>query len=186
MIPDDIRDIRGPIAIPYWWIPLAVAAGAALAIALGYAVYRYVKRARRARVKSPSEVALERIDGAKASLATTSSAAFSSEVSDAVRAYLEAEFDLRATRQTTEEFLHGLVLNDTTAVATHRAELEAFLEQCDLAKFARLTVSSEDGEAIAASARAFVVRTASRHAATKAAHQGPKPHAPTIDEGAHA
>src|SRR5205085_4236011 len=62
--------------------------------------------------------------------------AFAIAVSDAVRVYLEERFQLRAPERTTEEFLRDL---QKTSVLTEQQKesLSAFLEQCDLVKFAR-------------------------------------------------
>jgi hypothetical protein len=62
--------------------------------------------------------------------------AFAIAVSDAVRVYLEERFTLRAPERTTEEFLRDL--QKTSALTPQqKASLAAFLEQCDLVKFAR-------------------------------------------------
>ena len=62
--------------------------------------------------------------------------AFCIAVSDALRVYLEERFQLRAPERTTEEFLRDL--QKTPALnETQKQSLAAFLEQCDLVKFAR-------------------------------------------------
>ena len=62
--------------------------------------------------------------------------AFAIAVSDAVRVYLEERFQLRAPERTTEEFLRDL--QKTSALtAPQKESLGAFLDQCDLMKFAR-------------------------------------------------
>jgi hypothetical protein len=57
-------------------------------------------------------------------------------VSDALRAYLEERFQLRAPERTTEEFLQDL---QTTPLLTveQKLGLTEFLQRCDLVKFAR-------------------------------------------------
>jgi hypothetical protein len=61
---------------------------------------------------------------------------FCSEVSDAIRAYLEDRFAFHAPERTTEEFLQEL---QATPLLTpqQKQSLGAFLNQCDLVKFAR-------------------------------------------------
>jgi hypothetical protein len=161
--PDDIRDIRAPITIPYWWIPLAVGVGVVLAVALCYGIYRLVRRIRQERAKTAAEIALARIERARELLTTQSSSEFSAELSGAVRAYIEARFRVRAAHRTTEEFLRDLLVASGSIGAqllVHREPLDEFLSWCDLAKFAKLAFSPGQADAITASARRFVETTA--------------------------
>jgi hypothetical protein len=57
-------------------------------------------------------------------------------LSGILRQYVEWRFGLHAPEQTTEEFLEA-VLSRGELLATHRYLLKAFLEHCDLVKFAR-------------------------------------------------
>jgi hypothetical protein len=171
MTPGDIRDIRGPIAIPYWWISLAIGAAVVAAIALGYVLYRAIRRYRIEHAKTAAEIALERIARARELLGTTTSAAFSADVSDAVRVYIEARFSLRAAHRTTEEFLHDLLDAAASPIAHHREALEDFLSWCDLAKFARLALTAEHADSIVLAARRFVEDT---RAPVKEATKGSK------------
>jgi hypothetical protein len=85
-------------------------------------------------------------------------AAFYVAVSQVLRDYLEARFGLRAPERTTEEFLRDLEAGDALAKA-HRADLEAFLSQCDLVKFAAVVPSERDHEVAWQLAAAFVEAT---------------------------
>lgn len=163
--PDDIRDIRGPIPIPYWWMPLAIGLAAVALVAIAYGAYRLIRKRRRERARTPAELALERIEKARAILSGGTSAEFSAEVSDAVRSYIEARFGILAAHRTTEEFLYGLLDPrglDTSAapIARHRDALDDFLAWCDRAKFARLAFTPEKAASLADSASAFVAATA--------------------------
>lgn len=84
---------------------------------------------------------------------------FYERVSTIVRHYIEWRFDLRAPEQTTEEFLTAL-LHVTGPIATHREALTAFLQQCDLVKFARHRPLPSDMEETLARACHFVTETA--------------------------
>ncbi|MFK7741903.1 MAG: hypothetical protein AB8H80_16420 [Planctomycetota bacterium] len=64
-------------------------------------------------------------------------------VSQVLRDYVEARFALHAPERTTEEFLRELEGSDRL-VQAHRAELERFLSQCDLVKFAALVPSEPE------------------------------------------
>lgn len=169
--PDDIRDIHGPIPIPYWWSHLAEGAAVVLALAALYWVYRAIRRYRREHAKTAAQLALERLARARDLLTNESSAKFSAEVSDTVRAYIEARFSLPASHRTTEEFLHDLVDATSSPIASHREALEEFLSWCDLAKFARLALSAESADAVLAAGRSFVEATAEPLAKADARHR---------------
>lgn len=79
-------------------------------------------------------------------------------VSAALRGYLEERFGLRAPERTTEEFLRELEAGDALASA-HRRELEAFLSQCDLVKFAAVVPGEREHEVAWRLAVAFVEAT---------------------------
>jgi hypothetical protein len=180
MTPGDIRDIRGPIAIPYWWVPYAIAAAVIAALAVALLIYRLVRRRLREHAKTAAEIAIERIERARAGRTTQSSSEFSTEVSGAIRAYVEAQFAVRATHRTTEEFLHDLLGAEASPIAEHRDTLEDFLCWCDLAKFARLALAEEHAIAMVDAARRFVEATA-----TPTETKKPRP-APVVREERHA
>jgi len=60
------------------------------------------------------------------------------DLTDVVRRYLEARFQLRAERQTTAEFLADLERNDSLLGEKDRKFLRSFLASADMVKFARL------------------------------------------------
>ncbi len=178
--PDDIRDIHGPIAIPYWWIHLAEGAVVVLALAALYATYRAIRRwYRKEHAKTAAQIALERLARAKDLLTTQSSAKFSAEVSDTVRAYIEARFSLPASHRTTEELFRDLVDATSSPIASHREALEEFLSWCDLAKFARLALSAENAESVIEAGRSFVEATAAPVAKVASRHRTSSPHPST-------
>jgi hypothetical protein len=158
MNPDDIRDIRGPIDIaPAWLWPAAIAAGIALAALAAWAFVRWRHRSMRAVAgPSPEDVALGRLDRARTLMEPGQARDFGAAVSDAVRAYVEERFGVRAPRRTTEEFITDLVRDRAPVLAAHREALADFLGHCDLAKFARLPLGRDEMEAMLASARRFV------------------------------
>jgi hypothetical protein len=87
--------------------------------------------------------------------------AFSIAVSDIIRSYIERAFDFTATHRTTEEFLRDLLELPNSALARHRALLAEFLHQCDLVKFAGVSLSLQNMESLHHSACDFVRATAS-------------------------
>lgn len=156
----DIRDIRGPISIPsVWpWVLIGVGAVAALLV-LGAATYWLVRRLRKGRVKSAAELAIERLERARAVAREGHAAEVAAEASDAVREYIEARFTLRAAHRTTEEFLRDLLERAATPIASHRQPLGDFLGACDLAKFARFDMGVERMGAVIDAGQTFVRAT---------------------------
>jgi hypothetical protein len=158
-IAQDIRDIRGPKPVPSILLPLLLAAAGALLIGGGYAAWRWTQRRRQQRVKLPFELALERLDAARASMRPDHARIFSIEVSDAVRDYIEQRFHAMAAHRTTNEFLHDLLGSSDALLAEHRTLLSNFLNLCDLAKFAGWQLSAQEMETMHSRARAFVLAT---------------------------
>lgn len=166
----DIRDIRGPIPIPAIWpTALLVAAALALVVVLGAVAYAAIRRTRRARVKTPAQIALERLGIARGTANEARAAELGETISGTVREYIEARFDLRAPKLTTEEFLHDLLSTEQSPVAQHRDELAEFLVACDLAKFARFTIDVEHQLAMIVAAEGFVRATDAAEATATAA-----------------
>jgi hypothetical protein len=169
-VAQDIRDIRGPKPIPSPWLwPAWLAGGLALA-ALGYAAWRWNRRRTLATAKLPYEIALDRLEEARALMQTETAREFSITVSEIVRHYIEDRFHVRAARRTTEEFLYDLLESSDALLAGHRSLLADFLHHCDLAKFALWVLSIEEMENMLQSARTFVIETA-KPATTETTHQ---------------
>lgn len=156
---DDIRDIRGPMfePAPFWaglegW---AVAALALVAAAVaGWLVYRWLHRPKDARA-----VALARIDRARALADRGAAKALAVELSEAVRGYLEARFEVHAPQRTTEELLAELAADPDSPLAAHREALAEFLGACDGAKFGGFEYGLELLDSMHGAARALVERT---------------------------
>jgi hypothetical protein len=156
---DDIRDIRGPKGmLPPWLIPALLAGGALLAMA-GYAAWRWRRRQRMPRALLPFEIALQRLEDIRSLMDPSSVREFSIAISDIVRAYIEASFEVTATHLTTEEFLRDLLESSNSSLAAHRNLLAEFLRQCDVAKFAGVSLSRRIMESLHQSARSFVIET---------------------------
>jgi hypothetical protein len=156
---DDIRDIRGPISIPYAWLWAIYTVAGLLALAALYALWRLIRRRARIKAKLPFEIALERLEEARSLMAPATVREYAFTVSEIVRVYIEQRFGEKAARRTTEEFLSDLVQQTGTPLAEHRDNLKDFLNHCDLIKFARWQLSVPEMEAMHESARLFILDT---------------------------
>lgn len=134
----DIRDIAPPVDIPdpfawlWWGLALLALTIAALLLWLWLR-----KRATQQAVVPgvPAHVrAKQKLQEALSLLAQPKP--FVIAVSDAARWYLEERFSFRAPERTTEEFLNDLQRTDRLT-RDQKESLGAFLESCDLVKFAK-------------------------------------------------
>jgi hypothetical protein len=135
---NDIRPIKAPVAVPDPWTWVFWIAGVLLALGVLVAILLLLlkRQQRRALVPPLPPHARARMKLEAALLLINDPRAFAIAVSDAVRVYLEERFQLRAPERTTEEFLRDL--QKTSALtAPQKESLSAFLDQCDLMKFAR-------------------------------------------------
>ena len=142
----EIRDIKGPLAIPFGvmtllpWLAGLAAVGAAASW-----LYRRYRRRQRPEISAPAvpprpahEVAYESLAALEASglLELGEVKTYHIRVSDIMRVYVEGRFGVEAIEMTTPEVLEGL----------RRASLERgvvtdcrlLLDRCDLVKFAKL------------------------------------------------
>lgn len=135
---NELRGIKPPIEIPnewrwLWWTLIALAL-----IALAVAAWRWW---RKKQMTPPPVVIIPPHIRAKQRLAEAlfliaDPNRFCTEVSNAVRFYLEERFTLRAPERTTEEFLNELQ-KSRHLTRDQKESLGEFLESCDLVKFAR-------------------------------------------------
>ncbi len=156
---EDIRDIRGPKALPGpWQVPAALMAAIVVALC-AYLVWRRRHRAVRHRPLTLSELTLQRLEGTRPFMLPATAREFGIAASELIRDYIEKRFSVVATQRTTEEFLQALLQNSNEALARHRSLLAEFLSQCDLVKFAGDSLAVANMEALFQSARRFVLET---------------------------
>jgi hypothetical protein len=156
---EDIRDIRGPRSVLPGWIVAALGAGLGVLSLSIYFYWRW-RRNRRVRILLPYEVALQRLEDIRALMQPSRAREFSTAVSDVVRSYIEQRFEVAVTRRTTEEFLRNLIEFPVPSLARHQSLLSDFLQQCDLVKFAAMSLAAQSMESLHNSARTFVLATA--------------------------
>ena len=159
---EDIRDIRGPKAVPGSWVLPAVLAGAIVFALCAYAVWRRRHRGTRRRSLTLSQQALESLENTRPLMRPATAREFGIAASEVIRNYIEKRFDVIATQRTTEEFLQTLVQSSNETLARHRPLLEEFLHQCDFVKFAGVSLTVTDMESLLRSARGFVLETGER------------------------
>jgi Domain of unknown function (DUF4381) len=157
---EDIRDIRGPKAVPESWVvPAAIAGAILVALCAAYAASRRRHRGTPRRSLTLSEQTLERLEDTRALMRPATAREFGIAASEVIRNYIEKRFDVIATQRTTEEFLQTLLQSSNEALARHRSLLAEFLQQCDFVKFAGASLAVADMEALFQSARGFVLET---------------------------
>lgn len=126
------------------WGAVGVLVGGALA----YLLYRWRKRPKPVPPppppRPPWEVALERLDEVRHAglLETQRFPVFFDRVNDAVREYLGARFGFDGLESTTDETLRAL--RRAPHFGLPIAEVAAFLQECDLVKFADVTPTLEE------------------------------------------
>ena len=163
----EIRDIRGPLSIPMSLVRmLLLALGPLLLVALLYIAARRLRS--RDEEPAPARPALERPahETALAALAALERSGmlergevkeYHIEVSDILRTYVERRFRVGAPEMTTREVLHGL--ERAGVDESFREGLAAFLEQCDMVKFAKVRPGPEPSRQVLELGRRIVQRS---------------------------
>jgi hypothetical protein len=137
--------------------------GAATGSVLAWLVYRWLKRPKPTPPpvppRPPWELALERLDEVRHAglLETKRFAEFFDRVNDAVREYLGARFGFDGLESTTYETLAAL--RRVPHLVLPLPEVAAFLQDCDLVKFADMTPTPEECESTLRAAEKVVRAT---------------------------
>jgi hypothetical protein len=138
VVPDALRDIKPPIAIPniWLWIIIAAVVVSAMAITVGLILF-FVLRRKNVPLPPPVPAHVRAKHHLQEALALLSQPKpFCVLVSDTIRQYLEERFEFRAPERTTEEFLYELKKSELL-LPDQKESLGEFLKSCDLVKFAR-------------------------------------------------
>ena len=148
----DIRDIKGPLAIPFDVMTLLPwLAGLAATGILGYLFYQRYGRKTKLPVLQPIApprpahvVAHESLDALEASglLEAGELKTYHIRLSDIIRVYIWRRFSLAAMEMTTGEVLKGLQRTDTPRTVV--TDFRQLLERCDLVKFAKFKPNAPD------------------------------------------
>ncbi len=176
----DIRDIRGPVEmrtrVPLWlWLGLAVL------VAAVFVLWRYFRRRRGATVQEAESppvdwyAELEKI-GRMGLLDRGEYKKHYSLVSDVVRRHLEGRAGVEAMESTTFEVAWRL--RQTRVSETYVSDLEGFLADADLVKFAKMRPPEQAALAAVDRARDLMRRIEREHRSPEADEDGVAP-APT-------
>jgi hypothetical protein len=164
----ELRDIKGPIDIPYNFLFLISIIIVALLIAaiIYFGFLFYKKRKERGYLIRPPEpprpaheIALESLDGLllKNLIEQGEIKLFYSEISEIIRRYIENRFFISALEETSGEILQE-VKNENLADEQFN-NLKSFLELSDFVKFAKYIPMNDENEHAVHWAREFILET---------------------------
>ena len=156
--PPAIRDIAPPVDVlpwPMWMVWSALAAALAFIGLLAWLAFCWWRNRPVAPPPTPREIALAELEKARAQTGELAPYAFSILVSNILRRYVSSQFQLRATQQTSPEFL-AAISDFPKFSEPEKNELAEFLEKCDLIKFAQVAASAEDSITLLNQAVRFV------------------------------
>ena len=156
--PPDLAPIAPPVPVfPYpMWMVVSVAVVVLLGVAaIVWAVLWHIQNRPQPPPPTPCELALAALEALRGRMAQLEPHPFSIEVSDVLRLFVTREFRVRATQQTSPEFLAAATASPRFSEAD-KALLAAFLEKADLIKFARVQAGPSDSEQLLEQALRFV------------------------------
>lgn len=142
--PAPLHDIVGPVwfwPFPIWITVLSGVGILGILIGLGWLAIKLLKS--RTRPPTNKQKALSALEAMRSRISSADPYAFGVGVSDALRSYLTAEYGLRATTQTSLEFLE-LIRSRSVFSENEKHGLGVVLEKTDMLKFAR--VGANDAE----------------------------------------
>ena len=154
-----LTDIRPPIFYLHSWFWLWIALAIVGAIALLILLWSLFRPNRQLTPKSAYQLALEKLEKARALLREDDPMPYAIFVSETIRSYLGQRFQTPSTRRTTEEFLRQMEADLNTPLAEHSDLLRTFLQSCDLVKFARYQPTLPELEQVQGRAVSFVAAT---------------------------
>ena len=103
---------------------------------------------------TPREIAIRELEALRPQVEQQTPYDFSIAVSDVLRSYIGRQYRLHAREQTSTEFL-STISRSVKFSENEKSLLAAFLERCDLIKFARIDATSADSAQLLESAIQF-------------------------------
>ena len=158
-----LHDIRGPVELPdssalFLWLAIALA----VLIIAGLLFYFLRRRKKAPQQARPHDVALAELARLRQMMNGEQALIYAAQLSEILRRYVEARFQIRSTRQTTREFFADLTWHSQAgrSMEEHHDRLKECLEQCDMAKFAHCVPDQAEMEAMEEGVRSFIRATA--------------------------
>lgn len=152
--PAPIHDIVDAVSLPSTPLWLWITGGALLVLLAAFLIWWFFLRHRKAEL-TPRQKALLSL-GQLAS-AGVSGYEFAVKVSEVLRSYIQQVYGLRATTQTSLEFLEAIQENHVFSEEEKKAMAD-FLETADLVKFARQDLGETENARLRETALAVVQR----------------------------
>ena len=157
------------VPLPQWWqSPWVIAAGLLAAGVVVWLLAKFLRRPGRPQAAAPVPVgppphedALRRLAALRSRMDSLSGYQLAIDVSDILRDYMSARFQLPIRYQTTREFLDAAATNPVLEVA-QREEVAVFLGFCDLVKFAQRPANPSEQSGLLDTAEAFIRKAAQR------------------------
>jgi len=146
---------------PYWWVPWAIVAFIALAVA-GFFIFRLYQKKALPFVNAPvssHRAARDSLASIRHLLVEGLHREFVTEASKILRYYIEEQYSVTAPHLSTEEFLFEAEKSDKLP-ASERETLANFLKQCDAVKFALGVMALPQMEELYKTAEKFIDDTA--------------------------
>jgi hypothetical protein len=156
---DEIYDIRPPLFFLRSWTWLWLVLATMAAVGALYLLWRWLTSRRKVNPQTAYDLALEKLERARELMNEEDPAPYGVAVSEAIRTYLNQRFQAASAQRTTEEFLRLMQDRPNTPLAEHRDLLGAFLQACDLLKFARYRPGLAELEQVQQRAVSFVTAT---------------------------
>ncbi|XOF34326.1 MAG: hypothetical protein ACL93V_03250 [Candidatus Electrothrix sp. YB6] len=161
--PDQLYDIKEPILIPEHNRILWIVAATVLATLLLIVLILFLrKRSKKQKAVLAHETALHELKRAGLLIEEENIAAFVNLIDQTLRRYIEQRFGIFARRQTTREFISGLAEDREDVpvdLKKNSDNLKAWLQHCDMVKFAKAGLSRETMMDMAANLRVFIEAT---------------------------
>ncbi len=162
-VTETLHDIRGPVELPdnagaLIWLLI----GLAVLLLAGLIFYLWKRRKKGLqKLPQPHEIALLELAGLRSMMNPAQALLYAAQLSELLRRYIEARFQIHSTRQTTREFFGSLVENSQVArnLKDHQAHLQACLEECDMAKFAHYSPDQQGMAAMEQAVQGFIEAT---------------------------
>ena len=163
---EDIRDIKPPVDFGPNYIILIILAALIILTGLTLLIIYLVKRLKRKKREAPyiprpaHELAYDALTELELQKLPQHGRVkeFYFRLSNIVRHYLEGRFSLKAPEMTTEEFLYFLRESDKLN-SEHKELLKAFLNHCDMVKFAKYGPTQQEIDESFKSAKRLVDET---------------------------